>query len=548
MHHADDPGGGGCRSVAHVRAVIAGRKAARARAAVRVPWAEHVLRAFAVVASGLLFGLAFPPVAFRPIAWTAFVPALVALRRARPAAAIGLAALFAAACTAATVDWLPRTVARYYEQPWVVGLGLFVGITLVMVVPPWIAFASVYRALAARTARGFAPLAAAAWVAAEFGRANLWTGNPWVLFGYTQIDAVHLAQVADLTGVYGLSFVVAWVNIAVAELWLARAEPKRRRIAMGSLACALGVVAGMWCYGRIWLAALAGDANAGTAVEVAVVQDNLDLGPRWRPGMELQTLEAYLHLTHDVLQDGRPRLVVWPELAMTFFVEHEPYYRAALAVELAPAGTEVLTGGLHLLGSKDEPRYLNSAFVLSPRGEILGRYDKEQLVPFMEYFPFPRLDFMRRRFARARVLTPGAPVPPLPTPAGPVGVTICNEALFPGFTRAHVRAGAVWLAVLTNDSWLRDAKFSGIAFDMARMRAIETRRWLVRASTWGPSAVVDAAGRVLMATALGTTAVTQAAVRPRRDLTPYVRFGDAFAVLCVVAVGLTLVVRRSRRG
>ncbi len=117
--------------------------------------------------------------------------------------------------------------------------------------------------------------------------------------------------------------------------------------------------------------------------------------------------------------------------------------------------------------------------------------------------------------------------------------------MFPDFFRAHVRAGATWLAVLTNDSWLGDAKFSGIAFDMARMRAVETHRSLVRASTWGPSAFVDAGGRVVAETPLGTRAVLHGTVRPRAGMTAYVRFGDAFAVLCLATVVAALL--RSKR-
>ncbi len=499
------------------------------------------MNVLAVVISGILFGLAFPPLSLRPLAWVAFVPALVAVRRARPRAAAGLGGLFAVTCTCTTVDWLPRTVARYYDQPWVVGLALFAGVILLMVVPPWVFFVVAYRALAARVTRGLAPLAAAAWVAGEFGRANLWTGNPWVLFGYSQVDSVRLAQIATVTGIYGVSFMLVWVNVALAEALIAG----HRRRALTSLGLALVVLGALWCYGRTRLAALAAD-DSGRPMTVALVQTDVDLGTRWQPGLEVESLNAHLRLTNDLLRRSRPSLVVWPELAMTFFVEREPRYRAALANVVAPSGVEVLTGGLHLLGTADDPHYLDSVFVLSPRGEILDRYDKEQLLPFTEYFPFPQLDFLRRRFARARVLTPGTSTHPLPTFAGPAGVVICNEALFSDFTRARVRAGATWLAVLTNDSWLADAKYSGIASDMARERAIETRRWLVRASTWGPSMVVDPAGRVLTTTPLGTAAVTRGDVRPRSDLTPYVRFGDVFALLCLVAVGVALARRRSR--
>jgi apolipoprotein N-acyltransferase len=132
---------------------------------------------------------------------------------------------------------------------------------------------------------------------------------------------------------------------------------------------------------------------------------------------------------------------------------------------------------------------------------------------------------------------------PIDTDAGPAGVLICNEAFYGGMAAARVRAGATWLASLANDTWVSDAQFSRMALDMVRFRAIEERRRVVRASTWGPSALVDPFGRVTVATATGAQDTVEGNVESLGGETLYARVGDAFALACVAAVALGLMRR-----
>jgi len=193
-------------------------------------------------------------------------------------------------------------------------------------------------------------------------------------------------------------------------------------------------------------------------------------------------------------------------------------------------------------------RYRNAAFVLSPDGEVTAVYEKEHLLPFAEYFPLASLAILQQRFARVREFVRGDRTAPLPTPIGLAGIVVCNEAFFPEVTARRVRAGAEVLVNLANDGWLGDAKFSAIAFDMVTLRAVETRRWLVRASTSGPSGVVDPLGQVRARSAMEHRAVLAERVRPRTGLTVYVRFGDAFGWGCVVLVLAALIASGRRSG
>jgi len=199
---------------------------------------------------------------------------------------------------------------------------------------------------------------------------------------------------------------------------------------------------------------------------------------------------------------------------------------------LWPSGAQLVTGGLRTDGGGD-PRYYNSVFLLSPRGDILGTYDKKKLLPFAEYFPLPRLEGLVRRFARARTLTPGESQPLLETTAGPAGVTICNEAMFPEFAAARVHAGAGFLVDPANDTWLTPA-FSAQQFEIVSLRAIEQRRYIVRASTAGPSAIVDPYGHVLIRTKFFERAAIAGEIRAGAIVTPYCRTGDLFGLLCAI--------------
>lgn len=229
---------------------------------------------------------------------------------------------------------------------------------------------------------------------------------------------------------------------------------------------------------------------------------------------------------------------------MTFFLDDEPLYRRAIGRVLSAGGVELLAGGPRAAGQP--PQYFNSAFLLNPAGDVAGRYDKQYLLPFAEYFPFARLDFLNRRFGRARVFTPGTPTPPLPTAAGSAGILICNEALFPEIAAARVRQGAAYLVNLANDSWLGDRKYAVRVFDIILLRAVEQRRYLVRASTSGPSAIVDPWGRIRAATALETQTTTAGAIAPSHDHTLYYRVGDLFAYACTAAALVALLARARR--
>jgi apolipoprotein N-acyltransferase len=495
------------------------------------------------IACGVAYGLCFPPSCWSALAWVVLVPALIAMRRVATgeAAVLGGVLAFAGACV--TVDWLFGAVVVYFEQSALVGAGLFAAIVLVMVVPPYAAFGAWYRASAERAGRALPLLAAAAWISGEYFRANFLGGNPWVLIGYSQARVVPVVAIADIGGVYAVGFVVILVNLTLAELcwrWREKGAWKTAVPALVLLALTLA-----WGSSRSEVK-VAAERRDVPGIGVAVIQGNLDLGTQWSSDLYGRNLDTYLRASLKAIRESRPDLIVWPESSLTFFLEREPSYQQSIASVLRQGRTQLIAGGPHVVDD-EETRFHNSALLVDSDGRVIDRYDKELLLPFAEYQPFRWLDLMNRDFGQVREFLPGPARPPLRAVGGPAGAMICNEALFPEIARARALAGATYLVTLTNDTWVGSEKFAQISFDMAIVRAVEQRRFLIRASTSGPSAIIAPDGSVLAQSAAFRPATTVGRIERRQDLTPYARVGDLVARACAVVTLLTLLLLRRRR-
>ena len=487
------------------------------------------------VLSGLLHGAAFPPRAHAAVAWVALVPWLIALTRRSAIGAASLGVVWGVTAAWSVGEWMPTAIVRYFGQPWPVGALGFLTCAIVTVAPYTAAFAVVFHRIDRRAGFSAPLLVAAAWVATEFARATLPFGNPWCLLGYSQVDSVSILHAASWGGIFAISGAVALANATLAALWISRGRAERASvITMTAIPCVL--LAAFTGHGAWAVAQAPPNGAAATPSAVAIVQANLDLGAQWRPEMFGENLGQQLDLTYDITSGMTHPLVIWPESALTFFLEREASYRSLIAATLRATDAQLVTGGPRTLPGphRDEARYINAAFLLGADGQISGIYEKRDLLPFAEYFPLPALDFLRRHFGRVREFSRGQTQKPLHAQIGRLGILICNEAFYGPNARSRVREGAGLLISLANDSWVGDVDYATIAGAMTRVRAVETDRWLVRASTSGPSMIIDPDGRVAAAAPLGTSATLRGAVDTRASMTAYVRCGDAFAWLCVV--------------
>jgi apolipoprotein N-acyltransferase len=508
----------------------------------------HALPILATVVSALLYGLAFPPWRLWPLAWVSLVPFLAALRGGTVGSTLLLGWLWTMTLSLEVIPWFGSGFASYFGHSPPVGVAVFLAVPTVTGALDYMVFAAAVPALW-RVPATIRPLfIAAAWVAAELGRTHLFFGNPWELLSYSQLDAGPLSQIADTTGMYGVSFIVVAANAGVAGVLF---DPNAQRRLRSPVTCGLWVAAAAaglaFAGGTLRERAIRNATAHDPRRRVVVVQGNVDVGTQWQPEFYGANLDVQLRLTADALRDGTA-VVFWPESAMTFFLEHEPPYRKWMASVLRASSAQLVAGGVRAPAG-DGPPYYNSAFLLASDGTIAAHYDKLRLIPFAERFPLLRSDVFLRRFARVREFTPGTPTAPLPTDAGRAGVLICNEALFPAPAAEHARAGAEYLVTLANDAWTSAVQYGETALDFARARAIEQRRYVVRSSTSGPSAIIDVTGRIVTRTAPRTQAVLAGDIRPGEEITPYARFGDWFAGLCLfgAVLGLSLGIRSAMK-
>jgi len=482
-----------------------------------------------VLASAGAHALAFPPWDMAPLGFVAVVPFLVAIRHLSPLRAALVGHLWGSAAIWGVGYWVADAITFYYQQPlWFGVLFCLVGCQIL-----WGAYYAAFAALASWCLPRFRaawrpPATAVLWVACELARARLLTGEPWMLLGYSLVPSAQLIQVADLGGVYLLSFCAILVNAAIAEMILA---PSAARFALARLVCAppMVLLAVVFAYGTM---RLGGELTGGDSLRIAVVQGNNDLGSQWRPEFYGAGVDTYARLSRTAAESGRPELFVWPESAVTFFMAHEPGYRAAVARTLAATGADLIVGAPH---HEDGERYYNSAFHLDAGGNITGRYDKAHLLPFGEYFPLRFIAFLRRHFERVRSFTPGDGNVLLDTRAGPAAVVICFEAIFPEIVRAKMARGAGFLVNLSNDVWLGRGVGQAQHLAMVVLRAVENRTWVVRATTTGYSAFIDPLGRIRAASRMNEEAVLSEEITPMHVATIYKSYGDWFAYTCVIA-------------
>ena len=390
-----------------------------------------------------------------------------------------------------------------------------------------------------------------AWVATEWMR-TYWPlgGFPLNLLGDAAQGWPALIQVAELTGVDGLSALIMFVNCALYEA--ARREQsssQRRQILFGAAA----VVTSVLVFGAIRIAAIEHSKPDGE-LRIALVQGDISQRSKWNPISLSSSFKVYTDGSEAALP-YHPQLIIWPESAATFFFEPNNFYpfgmesqrayRARL-LELAHKIDTPLLFGAPALQFAPDVTLRNRAYLVKADGQVGDYYDKLRLVPFAEYVPS---HFLLGRYMHRMVETPGG-IDFSPgdrqtifhVDGTELGVLICYESIFPDLSRKAVKAGANLLVNITNDAALGRTAAPRQLLAMAVFRAVENGVPLVRVGNSGISAVITPAGRVTHTTALFTRATEVETVPWRRARTFYTSVGDLFVALCFALSTIALAV------
>lgn len=497
-----------------------------------------------VLLSAVLQVVIFPLPGVYVLSWLALAPLIVALLRTRPAGELEVAGslrlqpasplqgfVLSYVCGilwyAGTCYWIFDTMRQYG--------GLNAPAALLVVVL-FCCYLGLYHGLfglllsllaSPRDNRRALVMAPVLWVAVELARTRI-TGFPWDLLGISQVDNVALCRIAAWTGVYGISFEIVLVNVALAAAFLIPRE-KRSAMLMAAVAAAAVLQAGRLI-----------EAPAAHPDRTALlVQQNIPVSADWsRPAYLQQTLDELAELTEKSIanQAQTVGLIVWPESPAPFY-SNDPRFRDAVSDMARKTKAWVVTGsiGSHAANPNAEGAVFNSAALVSPTGEWSARYDKVHLVPFGEFLPFPSLfSFAGGLTREVGQFERGASRRPLKADGEALGVFICYESVFPDEVRQFADQGAQVFVNISNDGWYGDSGAYAQHLNQTRMRAIENNRWLLSATDTGVTASIDPWGRLAVRAPRKQRTALLAPYALTSVTKFYTRHGDWFAYACAI--------------
>jgi len=495
-------------------------------------------------ASGLLLAAAFPSFNLSYLAWIALVPLFLALAGQTVKNGFLLGGLAGLVFFAGTVHWVTNSVHFYGGIPVIPASLITLLLCLYLALYPALFGAALARQGTERFPWFFVS-APALWTALELTRTYIFSGFPWSLLGYSQYRVLPVIQMADLTGVYGVSFLIVMVNAALAGFIIDRKK------FYGLIVAVLTMVV-VVTYGYLRL-----DARDDTTgkITVTVVQGNIDQDKKWDPAFQSEVISIYKRLTREALKQ-HTELVIWPETTTPFYFTGSGAADRALTADLiAFAGSSnvpLLFGSpTYERGPDRTIRLSNSAFLLTPRGKIDAVYHKLHLVPFGEYVPLKSVLFFVDKMVQAiGDFQAGNEYTVMTVPARGANVTlstvICYEIIFPDLVRRFVDNGASVITTITNDAWFGRTAAPYQHFSMAVFRAVENRVPVARAANTGISGFIDSKGNILETSAIFTEACLTRAIAPGGKKTFYTAHGDLFAYACLAISLLLLAMRQGK--
>jgi len=386
------------------------------------------------------------------------------------------------------------------------------------------------------------------WAALELAASRI-TSVPWDQLGYSQVDNAVVNRLAPWTGVYGISFLLVAANALIAGA-VTLPKPKQRWISgVAGLLLTIAGTAGVYVL----------PPRPTATTSAVLVQPNLDVSANndwvageWDhyiaeftrlAGEQCKTYIAGIPQTHAPIGEiicppypTHPDLVVWPEAPSPFF-EEDVRFQKAMTDLARTVQAPLIIGGLAADYSPERNGWLdyNAAMVIGPSGERVGRYDKIHLVPFGEYIPFQDLlSFAHKLTGRVSAFSRGQERKVFRLNGHRYGIFICYEAVFADEVREFAQLGAEVLVNISDDGWYGDTSAPWQHLNMARMRAIENRRWLLRDTNNGVTAVIDPYGRVRQSIPRHQTDALPAGYAFRNDITFYTAHGDVFAWACAI--------------
>ena len=494
-------------------------------------------RIAAALASGLMLTGAFPNLDAPWLAWGALVPLFWAIYGKQPGTGFRLGFIAGLAHYLTLMYWLSHTMTSYGGIAWILAVPILFLLA---------AYLSLFPAVFAWLTSRYRPtplisliLIPSTWTGLEFVRSFLLSGLPWGFLGNTQFKWLPLIQMVDIFGVYGVSFLIVFVNVTLALgiCFFCRWKWFDRPVSLTTVLVASGwviaIIAATLGYGYQRIRTIDAVVNQSDMRTVAAIQGNIAQDVKWDANFVISTISNYVQLsTH--FKTSQTDLVVWPESATPFYFTDNQYLTRMVMAGVKTAGTDFLIGSPSFIDDNGKIVYHNSAYLIDKTGRAIDRYDKAHLVPFGEYVPFKKyLPFLGKIVSHVGDFVPGPMGKTVPWRDHQIGVLICYELIFPELARRQVENGASFLVNLTNDAWYGRTSAPYQHFSMAVFRAVETRRALVRVANTGISGFIGPTGQIQKPTELFAATAIRQAVPMISIKTNYVRVGDLFAKICL---------------
>ncbi|GJL78844.1 MAG: apolipoprotein N-acyltransferase [Nitrospinaceae bacterium] len=439
--------------------------------------------------------------------------------------------------------WVTNTIVNYGNLPMVVSYLILMLLA---------AYLSLYLALFCYLVKKWSQgnplsvlfLAPGLWTSLEYLRStHSKYGFSWLGLGYSQAGSLPVIQMAEITGVYGISSLIVFINASLfyaLNKWLKRkgsaAGKKQAAIALG----VSGLVLALWIgYGQMALNNWESDSKKGKSVKVGLAQGNIEQHLKWNPLFQGQVMETYRTLSLKAAQ-SKPDLIVWPEAAIPFYYSLDKANSELIKEIVKTTKTPLLLGSPYLEVRNQERVQFNSAFLIDTSGETLGRYDKIHLVPFGEFVPFKEiLWFVHKMVEGIGDFGRGTEARVFDLNGHKLAISICYEITFPDLVRQPVNRGAQFLVNITNDAWFGRSAASYQHMDMAALRAVENRVPIVRAANTGITGTIDPTGALRQTTELFEEEIVISEIHPNRQgKTFYAQNGDLFSQACLLLTGV----------
>ncbi|MHB1000908.1 MAG: apolipoprotein N-acyltransferase [Armatimonadota bacterium] len=480
--------------------------------------------------SGILLALSYPALNLHWMAWFSLVPLMFYINRLRWRQSVLCGFAFGFGFFAVLLYWI--TV--FGKLPWI---ALAVHQALFIVLFAVIAKLSVrWIGLWGRLL-----LYPALWVSIEWLRTLGILGFTWGDIGYSQYKVIPVIQIASITGIWGVSFLIVLVNTTLSNLVIAFHNPYHRRVAGIQILSVSLIVLSVIVYGLD--NADNQTDSMGRMIKAAIIQGNIDQDTEEDAAFYDQSWDTYTSLTQQATVDGVD-LVVWPETVVPGYIS-QTYVRERLQDLASESKSYILAGAWD---SDNLDKSFNSAVLISPDKRLLGRYAKVHLVPFGEFVPARKyLPFLKYYRVTPHDTSPGEGYNVLDTGLYKIGTAICFESIFPEISRRLTASGAEILCIITNDCWYDETAAAEQHMAMSVFRAVENRRYVLRGATTGISCAIDPAGRVLVNSSTQKRAVVKSSVMTLDNRTFYTVYGDwlvYISLLITLIIGSTSAIRR----